>query len=69
MKHWTPQEIACVILIGSVCLIMIAMEGGIVFRSTAGDVADSRQLLSHMTDIVIGLTAGFFMGKSKQKED
>jgi len=65
MKHWSPQAIVCSVLIFSVCLIMLTMELGIFLRSDHGDVADSRQLLSHMTDLVIGLTAGFFMGKSR----
>ncbi len=63
MKHWTPQSIACVMLISTVCVIMLTMEAGIVCRSGLGDVQESRELLTHLADIVIGLTAGFFMGK------
>ena len=62
---WTPQNIACVMLIGTVCIIMLAIEAGIVTRSAPSDVSESRQLLNHMTDIIIGLTAGFFMGRTR----
>ncbi len=69
MKSWTPQNIACVMLITTVCIIMLTIEFGIVTRSTPSDVAESRALLSHTTDLVIGLTAGFFMGRTIQKEE
>ncbi len=69
MKTWTPQAIACVMLIGTVCVIMLTIEFGIVTRATNADVAESRALLSHTTDLVIGLTAGFFMGKTIHNSD
>ncbi len=68
MKTWTPQAIACVMLIATVCIIMLTIEAGIVTRATSSDVAESRALLAHTTDLVIGLTAGFFMGKTILKE-
>ncbi len=69
MKAWTPQNIACLLLITTVCIIMLTIEFGIVTRTTSSDVAESRQLLSHTTDLVIGLTAGFFMGKTIHKDE
>ncbi len=65
MNHWTPQSIACLLLVVTVCGILVMIEVGIFLRSSSGDVAESRTLLSGTIQLVIGLIAGFVLGKKR----
>jgi len=65
---WTPQAIACVALVFTMCIIMLTIEAGVFMRSTSNDVAESRTLLKDTMTLVMGLTAGFFMGKATDKD-
>jgi len=69
IKNLTPREIAVMMLIGTVCIILLAMELSIIMRAGTADVAESRALLADITKMVIALTAGFFMGKKDTDGD
>jgi hypothetical protein len=56
------------IIICTIAFIMVSMQVGILLRSTHGDVADSRQILVHMTDVAIGLATGLLIGNQITKE-
>jgi hypothetical protein len=64
MKDWTPRDIANIMVIGTVCVILLTIEAGIVWRSTPSDVSESRGLLTDTVSLVIGLVAGYFIRHS-----
>jgi len=64
---WTPQTVYAGLIVLTICVIFIMIEFGILRRSEQGDVDASRNLLDGNIKLLIGLLAGFIVGKHVEK--
>jgi cell division protein FtsW (lipid II flippase) len=55
-------------LLATACVILVMMEASIVTRAGMDDVKESRALLKEVLMLIISLTAGFFMGRGRQRK-
>jgi hypothetical protein len=62
MRTWNPRELACVTLIATVCIILVLIQCNIMIHPETAE--QSRALLKEIITMILGLTAGFFMGKN-----
>ncbi len=67
-KRWNPQSICATMVVATFCLVLMTVEAGVVMRATAGDVSESRILISDTIKIRIGLLSGFFVGKARERD-